>query len=427
MSIVCEIQKPQKLEFCAPTIKDEQITPRHERALQILEQENAVKQVKDGIYTVKAQGGYGLYRVEDTGEWKCNCPDYIKHGGQCKHILATRYYLEVQHETPDGIHSEKVPITYKQAWSAYNSAQTQEIEIFDNMLAELVQTVAEPEQTRGRPRLPITDQLFCSIQKVYSQLSSRRASGLFGKAEDREQVSHAPHFNATSKTLNKKDITPILHELVRLSASPLAGIEKDFATDSSGFRTTRFSAYCGEKHGNKKHNVWLKAHISSGVHTNIVADVVITDSSGADPTQFESLVIGTNGYFTINEMSADKAYSSRHNHDVCSSLGIDVYIPFKKNATGKVKGSVAWKKAFHYFQLNQDEFYEHYHKRSNAESTFGAIKQKFGETLKSKNTTAQVNELLCKIIAYNITVLIHEMFEHGITPDFLHLKSTACT
>ncbi len=28
---------------------------------------------------------------------------------------------------------------------------------------------------------------------------------------------------------------------------------------------------------------------------------------------------------------------------------------------------------------------EHYHKRSNAESTFSAIKKKFGETLKSKN------------------------------------------
>ena len=26
----------------------------------------------------------------------------------------------------------------------------------------------------------------------------------------------------------------------------------------------------------------------------------------------------------------------------------------------------------------------------------------------------RVNELLCKTIAYNITVLIHEIFEHGI-------------
>lgn len=73
---------------------------------------------------------------------------------------------------------------------------------------------------------------------------------------------------------------------------------------------------------------------------------------------------------------------------------------------------------FHYFQLNQEEFYQHYHKRSNVESTFSAVKKKFGETLKSKNPTAQVNELLCKLIAHNIVVVIHEMHELGITPTF---------
>jgi hypothetical protein len=38
--------------------------------------------------------------------------------------------------------------------------------------------------------------------------------------------------------------------------------------------------------------------------------------------------------------------------------------------------------------------------------------------VKSKNRVAQENELLCKIIAYNITVLIHEMFESGYIPEF---------
>ena len=45
-------------------------------------------------------------------------------------------------------------------------------------------------------------------------------------------------------------------------------------------------------------------------------------------------------------------------------------------------------------------------------------KKKFGETIKSRNRVAHENEMLCKIIAYNITVLIHAMFELGITPDF---------
>ena len=97
------------------------------------------------------------------------------------------------------------------------------------------------------------------------------------------------------------------------------------------------------------------------------------------------------------------------------------YIPFKKNVTGKKRGSAMWAKMYHFFQLNRDEFQEHYNKRSNIESTNAAIKRKFGETLKSKNDTSQVNELLCKIIAYNLTVVIHEMYENNIAPEFLQM------
>lgn len=41
---------------------------------------------------------------------------------------------------------------------------------------------------------------------------------------------------------------------------------------------------------------------------------------------------------------------------------------------------------------------------------------------KSKSFTAQKNELLCKVIAHNIVVLIHEMHELGIKPDFNNLN-----
>jgi transposase len=144
----------------------------------------------------------------------------------------------------------------------------------------------------------------------------------------------------------------------------------------------------------------------------------------ADSPQFIPLVNATaNVGFDIEEVSADKAYGSVNNYHTVQQIGGQAYIPFKSNATGKsdkTTGNKArlWRKMFHYFQLNRDEFLEHYHKRSNVETTFSAIKKKLGETLKSKNTTAQINELLCKIIAYNITVIIQEMHELGIKPNF---------
>jgi hypothetical protein len=64
------------------------------------------------------------------------------------------------------------------------------------------------------------------------------------------------------------------------------------------------------------------------------------------------------------------------------------------------------------------EFLLIYHKRSNAESTFSAIKRVFGDFIRSRTPVAQVNELLLKVLAHNIRCLIHSMYELGITPSF---------
>lgn len=358
--------------------KDLRSDTREDRARVIASKPNAVKEVKAGLFTVQSQSGVGAYRVENDHGWKCNCPDHVTRGVDCKHILATRYYLEAQHETPSGVVSVKMPLTHTQAWSAYNAAQTEEISLFDSLLSDLVEQIEEPEQAMGRPRLPIKEQLFCAIQKVYSQLSSRRAQTLFRNATERGQIEHAPHFNAPSKLFNRADVTPILNQLIMQSAQPIAGIEVDFAIDSTGFRTTSFSEYCGMKHGGTKEHKWLKAHMCVGVKTNIVTSVIVTDGNGADSPQFAPLLERTADGFRVREVSADLAYSARKNLDAVRDIGGIPYIPFKSNATGEAMGSATWKKMYHYFQLNREEFMEHYHKRSNIEATNAAIKRKFG-------------------------------------------------
>ena len=97
--------------------------------------------------------------------------------------------------------------------------------------------------------------------------------------------------------------------------------------------------------------------------------------------------------------------------------GATPYIPFKTNVTGK-SGSELWKKLFHYYSFKREEFLVHYHKRSNVETTFSMIKAKFGERLKSKTETAQINEALCKVLCHNLCVVIQSMYELGIAPEF---------
>lgn len=387
---------------------------RVERAREIIKNPYAIKKISDTMYEVWSQTLMGAYCVsmpDGKKEWACDCPDHIKNNVKCKHIYALELYLKAKFP------NKRAPVV-KREWKEYNLAQMNEIGRFDELVRELVTIIPEEKQTMGRPRLDIRDQYFCAIQKVYSQLSSRRSQTLLYRAEDNDHIEHAPHFNAVSKFLNREDVTPTLMHLIRMSAAPLADIEKDFAIDSSGFRTTTYSSWCEEKHGKSKQNIWLKAHICTGVTSNIITDVRVTGGHSADTKEFKGLVEGTRETFDIREVSADKGYLSHEHYQFVSDIGAQAYIAFKENTKSSARGCPAWIKAFHHFHGNKEDFLKHYHKRSNVETTFMAIKRKFGETLKSKNKTAQVNELLCKILAYNITVLINCMYTRNVVPEF---------
>lgn len=124
----------------------------------------------------------------------------------------------------------------------------------------------------------------------------------------------------------------------------------------------------------------------------------------------------------MGEISCDKAYSSRANLELIENVGAVPFIPFKKNTSGnRVKNRTlgTWGRMYHYFLYRHDEFLEHYHKRSNAETVFSSIKAKFKDSLRSKDKTAQINELLLKVLCYNICVVIQEISELGIKGEFV--------
>src|SRR5262249_17806671 len=114
----------------------------------------------------------------------------------------------------------------------------------------------------------------------------------------------------------------------------------------------------------------------------------------------------------------DKAYSSYANLDFAAEKGATPFIPFRTGTTDKNSGCETWDKLNHFYRFHRQEFMRAYHKRSNVESTFSAIKRVFGDFVRSKNRTAQVNEVLLKILCHNIRQLIFAMFELGIDPTF---------
>ncbi len=142
----------------------------------------------------------------------------------------------------------------------------------------------------------------------------------------------------------------------------------------------------------------------------------VTDSDANDSPELPALVASTAKRFAMAETSADKAYLSHANLAAIKASGAVPYIPFKVNSKGD--GSAAWRRMFGLFMYKQADFLAHYHARSNVEATFSAMKRKFGASVRSKTTTAQVNEVLCKALCFNLSMLVHAIHELGIAPEF---------
>jgi len=263
----------------------------------------------------------------------------------------------------------------------------------------------------------LSDAVFSIVFKVYSTVSQRRFVSDLREACARGFISKVPHFNSISNYLENPSLTPILRNLITESSLPLKSVETDFAVDSSGFMTTRYSRWFDHKYGTvKEKHDWVKCHIMCGVKTNVITAVEIHDRCAGDAKMLPALVNATAQNFQMAEVSADKGYGSRKNTDAITNVGAVPFIALKSTSVGN--GGGTWTKMFHYFRFRQDEFMQHYHKRSNVESTFSMMKRKFGDSLRSKTDVAMVNETLCKILCHNLVVLIHETHELGIETTF---------
>lgn len=304
-------------------------------------------------------------------------------------------------------------------WTAYNAAQSEEKTRFVALLADLCSTIPQPPQTgRGRPRLPLSDMLFASVYKVYVGFSSRRFTSDLHDAYADGLIGSKPHFNSVSNYLVKPELTATLKSLVTSSSLPLKAVETDFAVDSSGFSTSRFVRWYSKKHGRVTDNrEWVKVHLMCGTSTKVVTGVEVSGWAAHDTNYFVPLVERTAAHFDVAEVSADKAYLSRKNASAVEAVGATPFVPFKSNSLPPAESS-AWSRMYHYFMFNREEFLQHYHRRSSVESVFSMVKAKFGDSLRSKSDTGQINEALCKVLCHNICVLIHATHSLGIQPSF---------
>lgn len=288
---------------------------REQRGIEIAARFRLVRRERD--WSVPSQSGEGRYTVSgaDADTPRCSCPDFAARGEACKHIYAVRIVIQREFafdgqtvtETETVNITKTVRKTYPQNWPAYNAAQTNEKDRFMVLLRDLCAGLPEPGQKRGRPRLSLRDSVFAAVLKVYGTMSARRSMSDLREAHERGHISKVPCHNSVLNVLENPNVTPILHDLIVESSRPLKAVEIDFAVDSTGFTTCRFESWFDHKYGApRRQHTWVKAHVMTGVTTNVVTAIEIADRNASDGPQLPALVDRTAQTFPIAEVSADK-------------------------------------------------------------------------------------------------------------------------
>ena len=133
-----------------------------------------------------------------------------------------------------------------------------------------------------------------------------------------------------------------------------------------------------------------------------IDDYLITTGTAGDSPIGKKLVRGLEP--CKGDMCMDAAYLSREMCDMLNELGLTPYIWPKKNSINNAKGSYTWAAMMRKFEEQPEEFLSHYHARSTVEGIFGALKSRYGNTLRCMNRIAQRREIGLRVICYNINV-----------------------
>lgn len=293
-------------------MQQEQIEIRKQRGYEIAKT-SKIERTQKG-WKVPSQSGAGFYIVKSNGFGaECNCPDHEKRNCKCKHIWAVELIVtkEVDGEGNTVI-TQTVRKTYKQDWKNYNLAQQKEKGLFMKLLGDITSNIRQPAYIFGRPENLLSDTVYSMVFKVYSTFSSRRFTTDMELAKEHGYISQITPRSSMSDYFKKKEITPLLAQMVTVTSLPLRTVEKDFAIDSTGFGTSLFQRWFSFKYGKEINSRrWVKCHFMTGVKSNIITSVKITSEFEGDCPKLPELTKKTAENFDMEEVSADKAYLSR--------------------------------------------------------------------------------------------------------------------
>lgn len=317
--------------------------------------------------------------------------------------------------------------TYPQNWVLYGIATSQEKLMFFTILQDAVDhlLIEHEYKGNGRPAAFYGDIVKSLCIKSYHGYSSWTLESELHIAQAMGIIDIVHKRSTLNKYLQSAKIGDLLDKLYKTIAEPLKDVEAYFATDATGisasYGNTSWMKLRRTKEEKKHRKEFRKLYIITGCKTNCVCAAKVTEGTEHESPHFKGLLKETAKVFNIKELSADAGYLSRENVEAISKIGSVPFIMGRKNVNVPIKGRAsAWGAMLRLWKKHQMFFAEHYHRRSNVESTFSMLKRKHGAFCRAKKPISQENEILCKIVCHNAVVLAEALLSYDLRGGFLN-------
>lgn len=296
---------------------------------------------------------------------------------------------------------------------------------------------------RGRRQLPLANILLSNFMRAYNDWSYRRTEG-FMRLIAHERVHligpDYPDFNLASRFNRSHLATPLLHDILALTAEPFREYGSlRLAADGTGMSSSHFSDYrCEKRDGlpEARQARWFRAHVICDVDSLHAVCVRVTPPSGSEKLMFLEMLadLTARGYDdSIEAILADGGYSGTQIRDEIAQLGARPVVPWHSNAKNaiskkygpRVRKPTIIREMFHLFSAEPERFKDEYRMRVKVEGLFSAVKGRFGGYVRSLDEAAPENEILWKFICHNIHVLLMAARVYGMDHEILRIGEDA--
>lgn len=302
--------------------------------------------------------------------------------------------------------------------TSYELAKAREKDFFLKLLAELCQGITEPPQGGvGRPAMLMRDMVYSVVHKVYSLSSYERHTKELGQAKTLGYISDLPHYTTVCRYMNKPELTHKLMDLVAASAVTMEDIDSRVITEPTEFATSQFVRWFNHLWGGDINTrEWLKVNLDCGADSKVVTAVTIPGWNAHNTSFFVPLMDRIYADFDPYTPDASQAHLMDKTIHLAMLAGEVPQVPFlSRTKIAADSGNGIWPEMYDAFLSHSEDLDSHYHQRDEAETAVRLIHLRFGDSLRSKNHLAQVNETLAMVICHNVVESYKAMLALGLS------------